>query len=230
LLAAVNASLGLPVKECLKLVEQGLQRQPRHAEAWALVVRLRLAMGDEKNAKVAMTNALSIKPWLDAAAFPFIERAAHARHFDEADNLLSRLRKLSDTPRRQAAELDLMRMRGAKVRDLAHAAEALAKRFPDEPDVLRAAAAALQSCKRKDPAALLLERATNFNPFDRSTRNNLAALYRDRGDVEDAKNEWRKLVAEGDDVAKINLIHALADSGDLFEAERLYLEKKLPHQ
>lgn len=225
LLAVVNASLGLSVEECLKLVEQGLQRQPRQAEAWALVVRLRLTMGDEQNAKVAMTNALSIKPWLDAAALPFIERAAHARHFDEAENLLSRLRKLADTPRRQAAELDLMRMRGAKVRDLARAAEALAKRFPDEPDVLRTAAAALQSCKRKDPAALLLERATNFNPFDRSTRNNLAALYRDRGDAEDAKDEWRKLVAEGDGVAKINLIHALADSGDLFEADRLYLEK-----
>ena len=225
LLALVNASLGAPLEDCIKQVEQGLQRQPRQAEAWALLVRLRLALGDEKNAKAAMTNALTIKPWLDAAGLPFIERAVQDRNFDGAENLLAGLRKLADTPRRQAAELDLMRLRGAKVRDLAHAAEALAKRFPDEPDVLRTAAAALQSCKRKDPAALLLERATNLNPYDRSTRNNLAVLYRERGDLEDAKDQWRRLVAEGDGVARINLIHILADSGDLFEADRMYLEQ-----
>jgi predicted O-linked N-acetylglucosamine transferase (SPINDLY family) len=224
LLSIVNASLGGDLEECLKIVDQGLLRQPRQAEAWALIVRINLSLGNEQNAKVAMTNALSIKPWLDAACLPFIERAAQARNFNEAENLLAQFRKLADTPRRQAAELDLVRMRGAKIRDLAYAAEALAKRFPDEPDVLRTAAAAFQSCRRKDPAALLLERASNFNPYDRFTRNNLAALYRERGDLEDAKDQWSRLVAEGDGVARINLIHILADSGDLFEADRMYRE------
>lgn len=222
LLAAAQASLGTPAKECLNLLEQGLRRQPRHAEGWALAMRLRLALNDEQNAQAAMSSALAIKPWLDAAVVPMIERLVVARRFEEAKALLAQLRKLADTPQRQAVALDLMRLQGAKVRDLAHAAEALAKRYQENPDVLRTASAALLACRRKDPAALLLERVLTYNPHDKAARNNLAALYRERGDIDDALVQLRTLVEEGDLVAKLNLAKILLERGDYFEAESLY--------
>jgi tetratricopeptide (TPR) repeat protein len=222
LLGAARASLGESIQECLNLVEQGLRRQPRQAEGLALAMRLRLALGDEQGAQVAMSQALQIKPWLDAAVVPLIERLSSTRSFEKAKALLMKLRKLADTPQRQAVGLDLMRLQGGKVRELARVAEALAEKYPENPDVLRSASAALLACRRKDPAALLMERVLNYNPYDKAARNNLAALYRERGDIDDALSQLRTLAEEGDLVAKVNLAKVLLDRGDYFDAEIQY--------
>ncbi len=222
LMAAVEGSMGSPVEQCLRIVESGLKRNPRQADAWALVVRLRLAMNDEVNAKVAMGEALKIKPWNDQACLPFIERAAVARNFSEANAFLNTLRKLAETPRRQAIEIDLMRMQGAKVRELIKSAEILAKKYPDDPDVLRASAAAMVACKRVESATSLLEKVLSFNRKDRAAANNLATLYQQLGDFEDAARVWRDLAENGDLASKINLARALLENGDIAEAENLY--------
>lgn len=222
LLAAVHATQGVAVAECLTLAEQGLVRQPRQAEGLALLVHFKFALGDEEGARQAMAEALAIKPWQDSAVLPLIEKTVAARQYDAAKILIKKFQKLANTPRREAAALDVMRLEGAKVRDVVALADSLSLRYQDDPDVLRSAAAAYQACKRNDPAARLLERVLALNPFDMAARNNLAVLYRDRGDSEDAMTQWRALMSAGDGVARINLAQALTQRGDLAEAAELW--------
>lgn len=222
LLATVRATQGRPRQECLALAEQGLQRQPRQAEGWTLVMRLHLSLADEVAAKQALHNALAIKPWLDAAVLPWVEKWVAKRMFTEARAQLERFMSLAKTPKREAALLDIMRAQGAKVRDLLALADSLAAKYPEVVDVLRTVAAAYQACRRNDPAARLLERVLQLNPYDRAAQNNLAALYRERGDEDDAMRVWRDLVAVGEPSARINLAQALVQRGDLSEAAELW--------
>jgi protein O-GlcNAc transferase len=222
LMAAARASLGESLTYCLALVEQGLSRQPRQSEAYALLAQIKLSLGDEKGARKAAAEALAIKPWNDAAVLLFVERAASQRKFTEARTILKRACGISKTPRREVAVLDIMRLEGAKVGETVTLAHTFSEKFPDDPDVLRTVAAAFQACRRTDPAALTLEKVLELNPFDKAAKNNLAVLYRDRGDIDDAINLWRDLSDLGEIPATLNLAQTLTERGDFAEAEKIW--------
>lgn len=222
LLATAKAVDNEDLDECQLLIGKGIARQPRQPEAYALMCRIHLLRGDDENARRAATQALAVKPWMDAALIPFIEQAVSRRDFQKARQILSRGRKIVDTPRRQAAELDILRLEGAKSRVLISLAEQLTNQFKNDPEIMRAVAAAYEYCGRRDKSAVLIEESLRLNPYDRATRNNLAALYKNRGDIDDAILQWQELSDAGDEIAQINLAQTLADRGDLAQAEEVW--------
>jgi protein O-GlcNAc transferase len=224
LLATVKAILGHDLKECLELIDQGLSRQPRQAEALALLSNIRTVLGDEVAAKNAMLRALLIKPWHDGAVTHLINNLVSKGNFKEAVTLLEQAKKLANTPRRQAISLDLMRLTHKKKREVAGTAVALAEKCQDDPEVLRSCAAALLATGRRDAAAKQLERVLFLNPYDKKAKNNLAILYKERGDLEDAITLLRLMVIDGDQVGKINLAQILVGRGEYLEGEQLWNE------
>ncbi len=224
LLATANAINGEPLDKCALLVETGLSRQPRQPEAHALMCRIMLAQKKDQEARKYAGKAMAVKPWLDAAVLPFVEQAVSQRRYGDARQILARAQNIADTPKRQAAQLDIMRLEGAKVRETLDLAEKLEKKFPEEPEVIRAVATAYEACGRRDRSIVLIERVLQLNPHDKSSRNNLAALYKIRGDIDDAINHWQALVEAGDEIAKVNLAQTLTERGDLAESEILWGE------
>jgi len=219
LLATVNAMRGDNLVACLELIDQGLSRQPRQAEAYALISTINLSMGNQKAAEEAMLKAMLIKPWNDGALIPLISYLANKKDFKGAETLLGQARKLANTPQRQAIELDLMRLERKRKRDVTKKAEKLANNYQDDPHVLRSCAAALIATGRRDAAARLLERILLLNSFDKAAKNNLAVLYKERGDMDDAIALWRELAVEGERAAKINLANAFVLNSNYLEAQ-----------
>ena len=103
-----------------------------------------------------MVQSLMIKPWLDAAVVPFIDFEINKRNNKEALVLIKEYQKIANTPRRQAVALEVMILNKAKNKEIINEAEFLAKKYSDEPAVLRTCAAALINCSKRDPAAKIL--------------------------------------------------------------------------
>lgn len=224
LLASVLLSRKEDPVKCLNLINLGLRRQPRQAEAYALIAKIQLDLNNKSEAKKAMVQSLMIKPWLDAAVVPFIDFEINKRNYKEALVLIKEYQKIANTPRRQAVALEVIRFNNAKNKEIIIEAEFLAKKYPDEPAVLRTCAAALISCSKRDPAAKILEKIIALNKYDNSALNNLAVLYKERGDIDQAIKLWNNLVEKGDLVSKINLAQAYLIAGDLVKSENIWNE------
>jgi len=206
------------------LYQQGLGRQPRQPEALANRARLRLVLGDVPGAEADSNAALAQKPWFDAPLLLWVERAVAARDFARAEQILDAARKRLDTPRRAGAALDLMRLKGAKSSELVSVAGEVLRQWPDRPEALRAVGAALQAARKPDRAAQVYAQILAQAPDDAATRNNLALLYRDRGDLEEAMATWRVALPTANDTVRLNYALVLQQRGDSIEAETLLRE------
>jgi protein O-GlcNAc transferase len=225
LLASASLSLGKKnLADAIELVELGIRRQPRHAESWALLAMFKLSTGLDDQALKCASQALAIKPWLDTPVTPFIENHVSKRKFKEAGKFLKNVLRLADTPRRQAIALDLMRLEGARKKPILELATKLSEQFDNESDVLRSVAAAYISLNQRDLAAPLLEKIIERNPYDLATKNNLAALYKERGDLDDAIRLWSQLAKKGELSSKLNLAQAYTERGDYDTAKHLWTE------
>lgn len=219
-------------QQLLQLYAQGLQRQPRQAEALVNRARLLLALGQRQQAEADTQAALAIKHWLDAPVLLWVEDALGQRDYVRAQNCLSLARRQLDTPKRASAALDLLRFQGKKRNEIQVAVDALQRQFPRDVHALRTAGAALQSVKLFDPAARCYAQALALAPDDGATRNNLALLYRDRGDLEEAIATWRAALSEADDTVRLNYAHTLLLRGDRREAASIFRDvlTRQPHQ
>lgn len=206
------------------LFDLALARQPRQPETLVNRARWRLACGDIQGAESDCNEALLIKPWFDAPVLLWVERAVGARDFVLAQSILERARRHLDTPKRAGAALDLMRLMGAKKQDLIAAAQRLADQYPEDAHAFRTAGAALQSVKKLDQAAANYARALNLVPEDAGTRNNMALLYRDRGDLDEAINAWRGVKTGINDSIRLNYALTLLERGDTLEAEAMFVD------
>lgn len=203
----------------LGLYEKGLQRQPRQAEAYVNRARLRLALGDRSGAEADTNSALALKPWLDAPVLFWVQEAVSRRDFDRAQSVLDVARRQQDTPKRAAATLDLLRIKGTKREEIVPVAEALVRQFPNDATALRTAGAAFQIAKQFDRAATCYARALKEVPDDIDARNNLALLYRERGDLEEAIAIWRAYIPDANDTVRLNYALSLVERGDRLDAE-----------
>lgn len=128
---------------------------------------------------------------------------------------------------RAAALLDLMRMTAHKRDTLTARAEAALTRFPDSPQVLLSAGAALQAAREPEKAEAAYARRLALMPDDAATLNNLAQCRCDRGQLDAAVAIWRGLTARPElepalrRAAGLNLARALLRRGDANEAESL---------
>jgi len=208
----------------LQLYAQGLQRQPRQAEALVNRARLALALGQRQQAEADTQAALAIKPWLDAPVLLWVEDALAQQQIVQAQAHLAQARRQLDTPRRAAAALDLLRFEGRKRHEIRPVAEALVQQFPSDLHALRTAGAAFQQIKLLDRAAQCYAQALELAPDDVGTRNNLALLYRDRGDLEEAIATWRAALAQADVTVRLNYAHTLLQRGDRQEAQTIFQE------
>lgn len=207
-----------------QLYDQGLQRQPRQAEALVNRARLALSLGERQQAKADTLAALAIKPWLDAPVLLWVENALAQQKPDQAKAHLAEARRQIDTPRRSAAALDLLRFEGRKRDEIRPVAEALVQHFPNDIHALRTAGAAFQQIKMLDRAAQCYAQALALAPDDVGTRNNLAMLYRDRGDLEEAIITWRAALPQADNTVRLNYAHTLLQRGDRQEAQTIFQE------
>ena len=225
-IAAFRAGDNLPVQAVEALFAKGLARQPRQAEALYQRARLRLATDNLAGAVADCNAALECKPWFDAPALLPVNQYVAVRDYDKAAALLEGVRQKLDTPKRAGAALDLQRLRGASQSEMVAVLNPLLEKFGRNVEFLRAAGAALQAVKSFDRAAALYEQALNLDPDDSATRNNLAMLYRDRGDHEEAVAAWRRLLEHGavDDTVRLNMAHVLIERGDYAEAQALFGE------
>jgi protein O-GlcNAc transferase len=224
LMAIVLHSKNVDPEKCISLIQEGLKRQPRQAESYALLSKIQLDINNKIDAKKSMVQALIIKPWLDAAVTPFIEYEISQRNFKDATKLIKEFQQIANTPRRKAMALDLMRYANEKNNKIISEAELLSINYPDEPVVLRTCAAALIICSKRDAATRLLEKVIELNRYDKLAYSNLAILYKDRGDIEDAIRVWSGLADEGDEISKVNLAQAFLINGDLVKSENLWIE------
>ena len=215
-----------PIKVVHDLFRKGLLKQPRQAEALYQRARLYLTIKNFDAARDDCNAALNCKPWADAPAMLLVNHLASRREYAKASSVLDSVRRHYDTPLRAGAVLDLMRLDGAKRSDLVATLNPLQEKFGENPLFLRAAGAALQSAKMFDRAANLYAKVLQLTPEDSATRNNLAMLFRDRGDLEEAVDTWRNTVAEGsaDDRVLLNFAHVLVQRGDYAEAERFFMQ------
>lgn len=232
LAAALTPSLAeTEPQRVLDLYAQGLRRQPRQAEALTNRARLLDALGRSDEARADQAAALAIKPWLDAPILYSVQRALHQQDFVLAHRQLTAARKHCDTPRRAAAALDLLRLQPlgaalspqAKQKNALAAAETALRQFPGSLPLLRSAGAVLQHFRQFDRAAQCYARALELFPDDWATRNNLALLYRDRGDLEEAIATWRQgNLADVDDTVRLNYAHCLLERGDRQAAREIF--------
>lgn len=205
-----------------QLFDLALVRQPRQPETLFNRAQWRISQGDIKTAENDCNAALAIKPWFDAPVLLWVERAVSERDLDQAQVIIERARRNIDTPKRAGAALDLMRLKGGKKNDLASAAYRLIDQFPLNPNILRTAGAALQAAKKLDQAASNYEQALRLVPEDSTTRNNLALLYRDRGDLDQAISTWQDITQDMGDIIRVNYALTLLQRGDTLEAESLF--------
>lgn len=211
------------IKRVLALYDQGLIRQPRQPEMLFNRAKMRQALGDINGAEQDARLALDIKPWFDAPVLFWVEQAVATHDYDRAELVLAKARLQLDTPRRAAAWLDLLRLKGgSKDTALIKEAETVLSHFPADAAALRSIGAAFQTARKPDRAAALYARALNRMPDDLGIRNNLAILYRDRGDLEEAINTWRVALPQADDRIKLNYALVLLDRGDRIEAENIF--------
>lgn len=216
----------------LDLYAQGLAVQPRQAEALTNRASLLFALGQTSAAEEDLTAALAIKPWLDAPVLQRVQRALQKTDFVQAKAQLDAARAQCDTPRRAAASLDLLRMQPLNTetnqftqrKTRLEQVEATLRKFPSAVPLLRSAGAALQHFKQFDRAAQCYAQALAVYPEDNATRNNLALLYRDRGDLEAAIDIWRKDgLDEADLTVQLNYAHCLLERGDRQEARQIFV-------
>jgi predicted O-linked N-acetylglucosamine transferase (SPINDLY family) len=214
-----------------KLFELSFSRQPRQPEALFNRAQWRLLNNDEVGAKDDCNSALAIKPWFDRPVLIWVEKAVAGRNYAEAEKLLKEVRRQCDTPRRAGAALDLMRLQASGKQDLTTVALELVKKYPDDATVLRTAGAAFQSSKKYDQATKCYKNALELVPEDDATRNNLALLLRDQGDLEAAISTLRSFVNGANNTILANYAMLLMQYGDRLEAEALFrtLLLKEPH-
>lgn len=146
------------------------------------------------------------------------------RRTDEALDWLKTIIARHPTPYRAAALLDLMRMERAKKDDLAEAARKYLGQWPDDANVLLSGGAALQAANEPEEAIAAYEKRLELVPNDAGVLNNLGHCRLDRGDMEGALAEWRKILgmevpAHVRDTARYNLARALLLRGDMMSAE-----------
>lgn len=204
------------------LFELALARQPRQPETLLNRARWKLAHGDVQGAENDCNAALALKPWFDAPVLLWVERAVIERDYDLAQAILEKARRHLDTPKRAGASLDLMRLKGAKKQELIAAAQRLATQFPGDANALRTAGAALQTAKKYDQAATQYAQSLSLVPEDATTRNNLALLNRDRGDLDEAVRVWRGITSGMNDSIRVNYALILLQRGDMLEAETIF--------
>ena len=207
----------------LQLYETGLSQQPRQPEALFNRARLYAALNDKLKAKTDTNAAIELKPWLDAPVFHAVEAAIGSRDFNWAAEILSKAREGFDTPRRAAAALDLMRMRGGIRRTkLLMAADGLSERFSNDADALRSAGAVYQMLDKYDHARSMYERVLEIAPGDVDTHNNLAVILRDTGETDEAIRVWRKVSDQSTEAVRLNYALTLVDRQNVKEAEDIF--------
>jgi protein O-GlcNAc transferase len=221
-IAAYAAGNTFPSVQVFELFELGLKRQPRQSESLYNRARIKLALADTVGAGADCNAALALKPWFDAPALLWVERAVAERDYAQATRILENARHAMDTPRRAGAALDLMRLSGQKTDKIICAVDAMMQRFGKDAIFLRSAGAAMQAAKKLDRAAVIYSKVLALAPEDAATRNNLAMLYRERGDIEEAVAIWRSIDSGANETVRLNLAHALLQRGDTVEAEGLY--------
>ena len=207
-----------------ELFTLSLKRQPRQPETLLNRARWRLMHGQVRDAEQDCDEALKLKPWFDAPVLMWVEQSINSRDYSKAENLLERARRVLDTPKRAGAALDVLRLKGSKNEIVIAAAEKLRRSFPIDAIALRTAGVALQAAKRLDDAAVCYADALAINPDDTATSNNLALLYKERGDLDEAIRMWRRITDDPNETIKVNYALTLLDRGDRLEAERIFSE------
>ncbi|MCX4310821.1 MAG: hypothetical protein OSJ28_11145, partial [Desulfovibrio sp.] len=96
--------------------------------------------------------------------------------------------------------------------------------YPDSPELLLSAGAAFQSIGKIDDAIRIYEKRLEIIPDDAGVINNLGHCRLDRGDMEGALAEWRRIFSMPapkhiQDTARFNLARALLLRGDIMAAE-----------
>ncbi len=206
----------------LALWRISLARQPSQLETLFNIARYYAIQGEWQLVAQNCDAALKVKPWSD---FPVVLwlNCLMAQNQTEAawQYLQSKLLEV-ETAGRLAAQLDLMRTRGVKFKELKQVVDKALQQYPNDTQLLLSAGAALQLIKQLDRAALCYQQRLTQLPNDIPTKNNLAQLYLDRGDVEQAVELWRTIVNDADDTVRLNFAQALLKRGDNFEAEQLF--------
>jgi protein O-GlcNAc transferase len=209
--------------QALELWKLSLLRQPAQLETLVNRARFYAARQDWDEVEKNCVSALNVKPWSDLPVLLWIECLCAQNKFQLAWTYLSQQLETFSTPARLAAKLDLLRTRTAKTSVLKSEAEKILGQHPTNPQVLLSAGAAFQQALEFDKAAKCYQARLQYLPSDRATRNNLAQLYFDRGDVELAIDAWRE-IENPDSLILVNMARALQERGDTLEAEGIYRE------
>jgi predicted O-linked N-acetylglucosamine transferase (SPINDLY family) len=209
-------------EKALALWEVSLLRQPAQLEI--LVNRARYYALQENwiLAEQDCVAALCIKAWSDLPVLLWLNCLNAQNKFEEAWEYLQDKLSQLPTAARVAARIDLLRGRDAKSKALKDFIDQALRNYPNDVQVLLSAGAALQQTRQMDRAALCYQKRLTQLPNDISTQNNLAQLYLDRGDIEQAVETWRLIIGKADETVKLNFAQALLKRGDNFEAEKIF--------
>ena len=231
LLGVAKANLPGPnAADIRRLYDTALARQPRQPDVLVNRARIALAFGELESARIDTDDALACKPWYDPPVLVWTEYAVARKVYVEARRSLNAARKNIDTPRRAAAALDLDRMDTNFSRSLLERrAQALSDQFLQDSNAQRSAGAAMQQIGKHDQAALFYEKALRLAPEDFGTLNNLALLYRERGDIDEAIANWRLCLDDANATVLVNFAIALSEHGDRGEA-RSHMEELLKRE
>ena len=211
-------------EQALTLWQVSLARQPAQLETLVNIARHYAMQSQWDLAQQNCDAAWKVKPWSDLPVLLWLNCLMAQNQAEAAWQYLQN--KLTELPTagRLAAQLDLMRTRSVKSKQLKQAIDDALQRYPNDTQLLLSAGAALQLTKQLDRAALCYQMRLVQLPDDISTKNNLAQLYLDRGDIEQAVETWRTIVKVADDTVRLNFAQALLKRGDNFEAEQLFRE------
>ena len=215
-------SLNSEIKEKISsLFKLGLERQPRNVEALYYFSKWELMQNKLKNAEIYSNQALKIKPWFNEPILMWAEYFVSKRNYEKALEIIQNSQKLLDTPKRSAAQLDLIRMIAKEPKDIIRLADKLLELYPNDISALRSAGAALQAVKKIDRARKVYEKCLFINPDDDAIKNNLAIMYRDEGELDRAIETWRTLNNRGLQI-ELNFAHTLVQQGNRSEARAIF--------
>lgn len=211
-------------EQALELWTLSLKRQPAQVETLINRARFYAQRSQWNLAQNDCLAALAVKTWSDLPVFLWLQCLQAQKQPDQAWRYLEEQIAAFPTPGRISAQLDLLRARSPKVVDLKKAADKALSSYPTDPQVLLTAGAAFQMTRQLDRAAKCYQQRLDQLPNDMATRNNLAQLYLERGDIELAVEVWREIGPAADDTVRLNLAQALQQRGDVPEAEEIYRE------
>jgi protein O-GlcNAc transferase len=215
----VETNESLLLQQALQLYHDSLKLQPRQAELYLSRARLYVKIEKYDQADQDLLKAIEIKPWNDAVLILRLQVLGKHAKYIEALDWLSTQRKRFDTAARAGAHIDLMIYSGSKPKQIEISAKDLTQKFKHESGAWRTAGAALQRIKKLDDAARCYETALRLNPSDTGALNNLALLYRDRGDAEKARQALAQIDINSDSQIRLNYAFLCLQIGEIEEAE-----------